>query len=161
MPKLYVLIGPPGIGKSTWAKANVGGNAVRINRDEMRSMLQGRYVYGNARIEKMVTKISYDIAREAFANNMDVILDNTNCNIKTIRQLIQEVSKDIDIKWVVFKLPYWKQRLRIIKRWLKGGPWIRKEVSVNMNKGYEEVVAFLKDRTGKEFNFMPHTEVRL
>lgn len=162
MPNLYVLIGPPGCGKSTWCKTNTDWRKnVRVNRDELRTMFLGRYQYGIEFIEKMVTRVTRDIVHDAFCNGKDVILDNTNCSLKTIRSIIQECPQGVNIKWVTFEVPFFLQRWNIFKRWMKGGLWIPYSVSVTMNKGYKEVVEFIRDRPKRLPNFKSLEEVKI
>lgn len=41
-PKLFFLIGPPAVGKSTWIKTNAPKDAVIVNRDEMVETIAGK-----------------------------------------------------------------------------------------------------------------------
>ena len=144
MAQLYVLISPPGCGKSTWCKKNVDGRtSMRINRDELRKMLCARYIFGQRVTEAMITDVSKYIAKSALDQGINVVLDNTNCQVKTINDILKDAPNGVNIRWIVFDVPVWKQRYRIIKRWIKGGIWIPASVTENMNIGFGKVIEYL------------------
>lgn len=149
-------MGPPNAGKSTWArKLASAGNSVRLNRDEFRTMFNGGYIYGNKYFEELCTKATYAIAKRALKDGKNVILDNTNCSPKTIMELLFDIGKlqgegiEVEIEFVLFEIPYWKQRYRNFWRWAKGkGPWIPSEVSKRMHASFEAVKDYLDGYSG-------------
>jgi len=79
-PKIYVLIGLPGSGKSTWAKRKVGKekNTVIVNKDSLRLMINGgKYVYDEC-FENMIKDFATTTMRIALGHGFDVIVDETN-----------------------------------------------------------------------------------
>lgn len=46
-PKLYFLIGPPAVGKSSWIRSNLGPEVVVVNRDDMVEKIAAKSGIGN------------------------------------------------------------------------------------------------------------------
>ncbi len=72
---IYVLRGLPASGKSTWAKEWVAEdpeNRVRVNRDDIRHQLFGKWVGVD---EQFVTKVEESMVREAVKAGKDVVVD--------------------------------------------------------------------------------------
>lgn len=77
MPKLLMLKGLPGSGKSTYARTLVGEQQyVRVNKDDLRAMLHNSK-HSKAR-EDQVLKIRDYITRTALAAGRNVVIDDTN-----------------------------------------------------------------------------------
>lgn len=92
----YITIGLPGSGKSTWAKEFIEASKefdvfiARINNDDIRELIY--YDKGDRTwspdVEKIV-KIRREDAITAYASkNIDVVVDNTHLNNKTLNQII-------------------------------------------------------------------------
>jgi predicted kinase len=78
--KLILLIGIPGSGKTTLAKKLVDKNFKRICADEIRGELYGdQIVQGDS---TQVFAIFFERLRAMFAENSDVVVDNTNLYFK-------------------------------------------------------------------------------
>lgn len=78
MNKLYICIGLPASGKTTWARKFVTEKPkerVRVNRDDIRRMLG---VYWIPSREKLVTEIENDMIISSLDKNYDVVVDATN-----------------------------------------------------------------------------------
>lgn len=79
MKKLFMALGLPGAGKSTWAKSEMAkhpGSYVRVNKDDMRLQLHdGRWSRDN---EKFVLFVRDFIIVEALRAGKHVIVDDTN-----------------------------------------------------------------------------------
>lgn len=74
--KIIVFIGLPASGKSTEARIRLAdGNVMRVNRDEIRSMLFSRW---KGKKEQVVTDIEESAIASATALGFDVIIDDTN-----------------------------------------------------------------------------------
>lgn len=88
MPKLYMMIGVPGSGKSTWLRKN-NSNAVIISTDDI--IEQTAAAAGKTYNEvfkdniKFATQLANEHARAAFTADQDVIWDQTNLNAKSRR----------------------------------------------------------------------------
>lgn len=75
MAEIIVTRGLPASGKSTWAKAWVAedpDNRVRVNRDDIRFALFGKYTGVD---ENFVTKVEEDTVRAALKAGKDVVVD--------------------------------------------------------------------------------------
>jgi len=90
---LMVPRGVPASGKSTWAKdwvADDPDTRVRVNRDDIRFMLFGKY-WGVD--EKYVTRVQNDLLRSALASDKSVVLDNTNLDNKFLVDVLKIASE--------------------------------------------------------------------
>lgn len=78
MPKIILMRGLPGSGKSTTARRILAadGNAVRVNRDAIREMLSFRE--GGSGLEGLVSEIERRSAEAALEGGQNVIVDDTN-----------------------------------------------------------------------------------
>jgi predicted kinase len=88
-PTLLVLQGLPASGKSTYAKellaARPVGSAVRINNDDLATMLFGDAYARSEYSAQLLGKVRADMVRQAFRSHVQlVIVDNTNLNPKTV-----------------------------------------------------------------------------
>lgn len=99
--KIILLKGLPASGKSTYARKLVEkGNHVRINFDDLRSMMHnGRWSKGR---EKLTQKVAYDIAAETLERGQNVIWDNTSFAPKheaRLSQLAKEYGVELEVKF--------------------------------------------------------------
>lgn len=85
MGKMIVLIGLPGSGKSTYARKQMeeNGNVMRVNRDEIRSMLFKNW---KGKKEQVVSEIEKAAIISAVSNQYDIIIDDTNVSPNTRRR---------------------------------------------------------------------------
>lgn len=89
MSKMIICRGVPASGKSTWATAWVAEASetrVRVNRDDIRFMLFGKYVGVD---EVTVTKIQDAAIEAAMLAKKDVVVDNTNLRSRYVRDLMK------------------------------------------------------------------------
>lgn len=78
MPKITVLVGIPGSGKTTWAKEQVkksNGQTKRINRDSLRDMIDSDWSKDK---EKFIRDARNALIITALNGGFDVIVDDTN-----------------------------------------------------------------------------------
>jgi predicted kinase len=92
MAKLLVLQGLPASGKSTYAKELLAeypaGYALRVNNDELATMLFGSAFGGGEKSGQLLGKVRADLVRQAFRNGYSlVVMDNTNLNPKAVKSL--------------------------------------------------------------------------
>ncbi len=109
--KLYVTIGAPGAGKSTWCLNNINKLfSWIISRDRFRIMLGIMKDYektiGNTSQEDEVTKLVDGSIDAAMKCNLNIAIDATNINIKTRKYLCDKAkSFGYEIIYVVFQTP--------------------------------------------------------
>jgi predicted kinase len=105
MAKVIILVGPPGSGKSTWAKKYLlnHGDTLRVNRDEYRLMLRNQN-YCEPKIESLISKMQDATILEALGARLDVIIDQTNCKLSRIEHYINLLSPAADIEFLVFDI---------------------------------------------------------
>ena len=114
MPKLYILCGAPGSGKSTWAKKErwkefyPNSNVKYVSRDEVRfSILEKDEAYFAH--ETDVFKIFTSDIAAWLCEGYDVIADATHINKSSRHKLckaIDEIISDYEIVYVVFNVDY-------------------------------------------------------
>lgn len=106
---IKVVRGIPRSGKSTVAKDWVAENPgwrVRINRDDLRFQMYGKYWGLDRHQEETVSLMEHSMATAALKANLSVVIDATNLRLKTIREWQSKAEKlkiDIDIEdvWAV------------------------------------------------------------
>lgn len=94
--KAILTIGLPASGKTTWALKQVamahinGQKIVRINNDDIRDELNGGPMDHNnwtPKFEDKVRKLRFERMTEALKEGLDIIVDNTHLNYKTLASL--------------------------------------------------------------------------
>lgn len=82
LPKLVLLVGISGSGKSTWIKEhqNEWKNTVVVNFDKLRKEMTGDV--SDHSMEKEVVSAAFRTIRTNLENGVNVILDATNCRSK-------------------------------------------------------------------------------
>jgi predicted kinase len=99
-PTLTVMVGISGSGKSVLARTwvNAGrGNVVRFNRDNMRSMLFVDVPWSHHN-EELTRKLQQEGVKTALRMGRNVIVDDTNCVIRT-RHGWEQVARDYRAKF--------------------------------------------------------------
>ena len=97
--KIYVLVGPPGIGKSTWVKNNVE-NPYIISRDDLVDFIRKPL---NIKYDDMFSKKADDLNKEinkllkkrfaeAADSNQDVVVDMTNMNSQSRKNALNSIQ---------------------------------------------------------------------
>lgn len=104
---LFLAVGIPASGKTTWAKAKQGkyavGNLLRFNRDDIR--LSVFNVVFDVNIESHVSKIQQALVKEALISGYDVVIDDTNINPRT-RRLWHKMAQAVgDVNVVEVPIP--------------------------------------------------------
>ena len=114
--KIIMLQGVPASGKSTWAKEFVSdkNDWVIVNRDMIR---EGTGKYWVPSRENYISKLEEFSIHSAIENNLNVVIDATNLNPKTINKwtrLASELNVDFETKEfrVSFNDAYWRDTNR-------------------------------------------------
>lgn len=95
MSKLFIMMGAPGSGKTTWCKNNVPKNAVYISRDEIRfNIIKDEDSYFSK--EKIVYDIFTNKINKALESGLDVYADQTSLNAGSRKKLINALNKKPD-----------------------------------------------------------------
>jgi len=84
MSDVIILVGLPASGKSTFAKQFILDNPgwVRINKDTLRLEIGGNDSWYKK--EKLVFKRERELIKESIDNGINVVIDNTHLNPKTL-----------------------------------------------------------------------------
>jgi predicted kinase len=88
MTELIITRGLPASGKSTWAKAWVAedpANRVRVNRDDLRFMMFGKY-WGKGVDEDAVTVAEETLVKSALSKGKSVVVDATHLRASVVRK---------------------------------------------------------------------------
>ncbi len=98
MPKVLILKGLPGSGKSFWGKdyIKLNPNTKRINKDLLREMLD--FSEWNDRNEKLILQVRDTLLKKFIVDGYDVIIDDTNLSPKHEKRIKSILSKEIEIK---------------------------------------------------------------
>ena len=109
MPTLYMLIGVPGAGKSTWIKNRTWADKTTVVSSDRfideEAERQGKtYNEVFADYVKVATKLMENHALVAQANGVDIIWDQTNTSVKS-RKAKLAMLPDYEKIAVVFKTP--------------------------------------------------------
>jgi predicted kinase len=127
MPKLYMLIGVPASGKSTW-RAQHAGDAVIVSSDDIiydhAAQMNKTYSEVFTEFVDTATRLATEQARAAFAAGKDVVWDQTNLTPKSRKTKLAMVPDDYERIAVVFATPAqeeWQRRLA--SRPGKSIPW--------------------------------------
>lgn len=106
-PHVIINIGIPASGKSTWSKEFVKNNKnyVRVNRDDMRLMLQSTQMMEN-KDEAVLSNVINDIIVKYLSAKRNVIIDNTNLKERYLVEFIN-LCKDYttNIEFRIFDVP--------------------------------------------------------
>lgn len=144
-PDLYVLVGLPGSGKSSWTKkflATVDKPFVVVSTDDILERIasenDSRYNdvinqhYGDA--EKEMKRN----ATEAFRNGISIIWDQTNMGANKRRKILAQTPKQYRKIAVVFELDDQELFKRLNKREEETGKKIGPKIIETMKAGYSE-----------------------
>lgn len=109
MGRLFIMMGAPGCGKSTWCKNYIQKGDVYISRDEIRfGMLKDGDDYFSK--EKAVYKEFIKQINEALRNDDDVYVDQTSLNRAARAKLLNSLEVRPDSITIV----YIKEPLKVI-----------------------------------------------
>ena len=115
-PTLYVLIGCPASGKSTFAEWLVKSEpkTMRVSRDEIRFAQFQNQLEPEA--EGMISKMVTEQTRSLLLNGWNVVLDNCHTKKEYLNQVIQTYQNLGNIEFKIFDLPLEELQARNQKR---------------------------------------------
>lgn len=151
MPTVYMMIGLPGVGKSTWIDKKIEGknNFAIVSTDDFISELGKLYGMTYNEMYDDITysfaeKMMYKIAKKMIDEKKDIYWDQTNLTVKTRKRKLGLFPKDYKRVYVVFDIPEDHD-----KRLDRPGKIIPKHVLESMknkyqepssNEGYDEII---------------------
>ena len=109
MPTLYMLVGVPASGKTTWTKNNRGSALVASSDDyieQQAEKLGSTYSDVFDKFIKAANTHAIETARKAFSNKVDLIWDQTNLTKTGRRNKLKMVPKDYKKVAVFFPVPH-------------------------------------------------------
>lgn len=125
MPKVTVVYGVPGSGKSTIAGAIVAATgAVWVERDQIRTVLFGvDYHKGSfpKDCEKQVTSVAEELITAALADGQDVVVSDTNVSARSLRRLMSLIGDAAEVVFIPVDVSPDECRRRNIARGEAGG----------------------------------------
>ena len=108
---VYLTIGFPGSGKSTWSKqfAKENENVIIINRDAFRTMIKDEYTF-NFRYEPFIKESTNKAIEQALEHGLDIIVDETH--IKLARRIeIVSTIRNFENSYGLINTDYGKTKI--------------------------------------------------
>lgn len=101
--KVFVCIGLPGSGKTTWTEEKLRQNPdmVRVSRDEFRIMFRNSGVT-EPKIEEMINGMQEKAIAAALKRKLNVIVDNCHVKSSHIKPIIKLCEYMADVEFVLF-----------------------------------------------------------
>lgn len=142
-PKIYVLVGLPGSGKSTWIKnnrKNIGENAAIVSSDDyidMKAAEEGK-TYSQAYSDHIggATMHAKKTFSEAVKEGRNIVVDQTNMGTKRRKTWLSQVGNKYEKIAVVFDVPERELFERLNDRAQKTGKIIPMKVIDEMASRY-------------------------
>jgi len=105
--KILLLVGIPASGKTTWKEKflSQNDNYISVSRDDFRYMLKNSG-WLDPKGEKLVTELVEQTIIRAINSKYNVVVDQTNVNIKHLNPFIEFCEKLADVEFQIFDIPY-------------------------------------------------------
>ena len=106
-PKLFVMWGPAGCGKTTWVKNHLTDADVWVSRDEIRfDFLEHKGGQDYFAYEDLVKKIYYKQINWALAAGLNTFADATHGTKKSREELLRRIKdKEVEKYIICFNIP--------------------------------------------------------
>jgi len=135
MSTVYITIGLPGSGKSTWSKnfAKENDDTVIINRDAYRSMIKGGEYIFDFRFEPFIKQATNKAIEHALEYGLDVIVDETHIKAERRKEIVK-VVRDFENSFGLVTNEY--GRTKIVFMWFTENER-NLEFRMKESRGYE------------------------
>lgn len=144
MPSIYMLIGVPGSGKSTWRENYLKNNdAVVISSDDHvddfaeKNGVTYTQAFGMVDMKDIEAKIRSDYM-DAITSGKDIIVDRTNMSRKSRSRFLSFLPDGYEKHAIVFQCPEEELQRRLTKRAEETGKSISDAVIQSMQRNYQE-----------------------
>ena len=145
MQKIILMVGIPGSGKSTWAKAEIAkdpNNWCRINNDDIRAMMNDSV--WSKDYESFITETRNFMIREALKRGKNLIIDNLNLNKRHFDDAVK-IAKSVNGDYQVSEQAFFVELEEAIARDAK------REGKAKV--GEAVIRKWWKDSGGKQFQY--------
>ena len=105
--KILLLVGIPASGKTTWKEKflSQNDNYISVSRDDFRYMFKNSG-WLDPKGEKLVSESVKQTIIRAINSKYNVVIDQTNVNIKHLNPFIEFCEKLADVEFQIFDIPY-------------------------------------------------------
>lgn len=146
MPAIYILVGPPASGKSTWRESyisKISDPTVVLSTDDLieEYAIQANMDYNQAFKEvnfSDLEKTMFFKFREALGRSENIIVDRTNMRIKSRNRFLASVPKTYKKIAVVFEINTPHLLARLHNRAEQTGKFIPEKNVLDMISTYQE-----------------------
>jgi predicted kinase len=107
MPHCYIMVGFPGVGKSTYIKNNLPNMVVNSSDDileEFAKSLSKTYDEAFNSHGQIATKMFFENIRNSVSKKESFIVDRTNLTKKSRRRITSNLTKDYKVTILVFEI---------------------------------------------------------
>lgn len=150
MSELQILVGPPGAGKTTYAKYKIRTelNWFRLCRDDFRGMNFNQATMSSDH-EKIISKQIDSCILQLIESGKNIIYDATNCKKQLIDDMVRKYNYLCDISFKVFDISEDELSERCEKRNQETGKFIPKKIQKKFFLEFTEL------KQTMSFDFLP------
>lgn len=97
----------PASGKSTYARELVAQGYKRVNKDDLRAMIDSSV--WSPENERFIYAIRNSIISKALHSGANVVVDDTNCRVKDVKEiakLARDIDPNVEVRVALFNTPY-------------------------------------------------------